>query len=77
MDDIYEFKSNRSLQEQSTWQDIEALQWQGDEKLQWFCNRWKLLTTSLSITSPESCAKRQLPINKDKLETPTSGHCRV
>jgi hypothetical protein len=28
------FKPNRSLQKQYTWQDIEALQWQGDEKLQ-------------------------------------------
>ena len=28
------FKTNRSLQEQYTWQDIEALQLQGDEKLQ-------------------------------------------
>ena len=44
------FKTNRSLQEQYTWQDIEARQWQGDEKLQWFYTRWKLITTSLSIT---------------------------
>ena len=47
------FKTNRSLQEQYTWQDIEALQWQGDEKLQWFYTRWKLITTSLSITIPD------------------------
>ena len=32
-------KTNRPLQEQYTWQDIEALQWQGDEKLQWFYTR--------------------------------------
>ncbi|MFM7980249.1 MAG: hypothetical protein ACKPKO_13120, partial [Candidatus Fonsibacter sp.] len=30
------FKTNRSLQEQYTWQDIERLQWQVDDKLQWF-----------------------------------------
>ena len=48
-----EFKPNRSLQDQYTWQDIEALQWQGDDKLVWFYNRWKHLTTSLSITIPE------------------------
>ena len=47
------FKTNRSLQVQYRWQDIEILQWQGDEKLQWFYTRWKLITTSLSITSPE------------------------
>ncbi|MFM7980579.1 MAG: hypothetical protein ACKPKO_14800, partial [Candidatus Fonsibacter sp.] len=47
------FKTNRSLQEHVTWQDIGTLQWQGDEKLQWFYNRWKLITTSLSITIPE------------------------
>ena len=29
------FKTNRSLQDQYTWQDIETLQWQGDDKLQW------------------------------------------
>ena len=44
------FKTNRSLQEQYTWQDIDTLHWQGDEKLQWFYTRWKLITTSLSIT---------------------------
>ncbi|MFM7987448.1 MAG: hypothetical protein ACKPKO_49860, partial [Candidatus Fonsibacter sp.] len=46
-------KTNRSLQEQYTWQDIELLQWQGDDKLQWFYSRWKLITTSLAITIPE------------------------
>ena len=30
------FETNRSLQEQYTWQDIESLHWQGDERLQWF-----------------------------------------
>ena len=30
------FKTNRSLQEQYTWQDIETLQWPGDDRLQWF-----------------------------------------
>ena len=44
------FKTNRSIQEQYTWQDIEALQWQGDETLQCVYTRWKLITTSLSIT---------------------------
>ena len=32
---------------------MEALQWQGDEKHQWFYTRWKLIATSLSITIPE------------------------
>ncbi|MFM7983527.1 MAG: hypothetical protein ACKPKO_29795, partial [Candidatus Fonsibacter sp.] len=32
----------------------ETLQWQGDENLQWFYNSWKLITTSLAITIPES-----------------------
>jgi len=35
------FKTNRSLQEQYTWQVIELLQWQGDDKFQWFYFRWK------------------------------------
>ncbi|MFM7983507.1 MAG: hypothetical protein ACKPKO_29695, partial [Candidatus Fonsibacter sp.] len=30
------FKTNRSLQEQFTWQDIETLQWQGDESYNGF-----------------------------------------
>ena len=47
------FKSNRSLQEQYTWQDIESLHWQGDEKVQRFYTLWKLIATSLSITIPE------------------------
>ena len=38
------FKTNRSLQEQYTWQDIKTLQWQGDDELQWFYTRWKLIT---------------------------------
>ncbi|MFM7980673.1 MAG: hypothetical protein ACKPKO_15275, partial [Candidatus Fonsibacter sp.] len=44
------------MQEQFTWQDIETLQWQGDEKPQcfFFYNRWKLITTSLAITIPEA-----------------------
>ena len=45
--------TNRSLQEQYPWQDIEPLQWQGDELLQWFSTQGTLVTTSLSITSPE------------------------
>ena len=47
------FKNNRSWQEQYAWQDIETLQWQGDDRLQRFYPRWKLITTSLSITIPE------------------------
>ena len=54
------FNTNRSLQEQYTWQDIEAQQWQGDEKRQWFYTRWKLITTSLSITSPEQVLRDTL-----------------
>jgi hypothetical protein len=46
-------QDNRSLQEQYTWQVIEALQWQGDEKLQWFYTLWTFITTSLSIAIPE------------------------
>ena len=47
------FKTNRSLQEQYAWQDIETLQWQGDNRLQWFYTRWKLITTSPSISIPD------------------------
>ena len=50
---IDNFKTNRSLQEQCTWQDIESLQWPGDERLQWLYIRWKLIANSLSITMPE------------------------
>ena len=46
-------KTNRTLQEQYTWHNIKALQWQGVEKLQWFDTRWKSFTTSFSITIPE------------------------
>ena len=48
------FKTSRSLQDQNTWQDIDSLHWQGDEKLQWLYTRWKLITTSLSIAIPEA-----------------------
>ena len=44
------FETNWSFQEQYTWHYIEELHWQGDEKPQWFYTRWKLITTSLSIT---------------------------
>ena len=47
------FKTNRSLPEQYTWHAIEGPQWQGDERLQWFYTRWKLIATSLSSTIPE------------------------
>ena len=50
---IDDFQMNRSLQEQYTWQDIETLQWQGDDRLQWFYTRWQLITASLYITIPE------------------------
>ena len=48
------FKTNRSLQDQNTWQNIDSLHWQGDEKLQWLYTRWELITTSLSIAIPEA-----------------------
>ncbi|MFM7984152.1 MAG: hypothetical protein ACKPKO_32985, partial [Candidatus Fonsibacter sp.] len=44
------FKTFRSLQEQYMLQDIEICQWPGDDKLQWFYSRWKLITTSLTVT---------------------------
>ena len=65
------FKTNRSFQEQYTWQDIEALQWQGDEKLQWFYTRWKFITASLSTSIPEQYLRDTF---LSKIRT---GHCRI
>ena len=62
------FNNNRSLQEQYTWQDIEALQYQGDEKLQWFYTRWKLITTSLTITMPEVILRDTFSVRNTQLE---------
>ena len=47
------FKTNRTLQAQYTWQDIEAVQWAGDDKLADFLDRWNLVLLNLSVTIPE------------------------
>ncbi|MFM7987240.1 MAG: hypothetical protein ACKPKO_48800, partial [Candidatus Fonsibacter sp.] len=40
--------------------DKELLQWQGDDKLQWFYTRCKLITTSLSVAIPEEVIRAKL-----------------
>ncbi|MFM7978817.1 MAG: hypothetical protein ACKPKO_05830, partial [Candidatus Fonsibacter sp.] len=71
------FKTNRSLQEQYTWQDIELIQWPGDEKLQWFYSRWKLITTSLSVKIPEVVFAGYVPREDPEFQTPSPRHCGV
>ena len=71
------FKTSRSLQEQRTWQDIEALQWQGDDRLQWFYTRWKLITTSLSITIIEVVLRDTFFVKGPNVQEATSGPCGI
>jgi len=43
------FKTNRSLQEQYTWEDIEQIKWLGDDKLDIFYNQWRLVINSVAV----------------------------
>ena len=44
------FNTNRTLQEQYKYQDIESLKWMGDEKLpQFYKQRWKFITTGMVV----------------------------
>ena len=43
------FKTNRTLQEQYKYQDIEPLKWMGDEKLPQFFTKWTVITTGMVV----------------------------
>ena len=43
------FKTNRTLQEQYKYQDIESLKWMGDERLPQFYKIWKVITTGTIV----------------------------
>ena len=71
------FKTNRSLQEQYTWQDIEALQWQGDEKHQWFLHTLEVDHDQLIHRYPRASSPRYIPVEDSTLEETPTGYCRV
>ena len=48
------FKTNRTLQEQYKYQDIESLKWMGDERLPQFFKRWKVITTGMTVPLDDS-----------------------
>jgi len=47
------FKTNRSLQEQYTWEDMATVRWLGDDKLHDFYAKWNLVVDSLITKMPE------------------------
>ncbi len=71
------FKTNRTLQEQYKYQDLESLKWARDEKLQSFYKQWKVVITGMAIPLDERilcdiCAANAHEFDKmkgdDKLE---------
>ncbi|MFM7987040.1 MAG: hypothetical protein ACKPKO_47785, partial [Candidatus Fonsibacter sp.] len=71
------FKTNRSLQEQFSGQDIETLQWQGDEKLIWFYNRMEAYYNQSGHRDSRGCSAEYLPRKDTELQKTPSRHSGV